>query len=1359
MHRLRSAALLVLVCLVGLLGYAQAPAAPTFSLASGTYTTLQKLTITGTGALHYTVDGSTPTSSSTVYDHPLAVGVTETVKAVAVSGGLTSAVTNRSYTLNTKTVFSLSTTASGVSPTPFPPLNRFCCGETWNNLEPSSGSFPNWGLLDGWVSQTQAHPGSVSMYTFNHTPTWANGTSGVTDPPNDIIAGKDFNNSGDSFFKGFVTAFMKHTCGVGSQPSTPLVGVCSVKYIEMWNEFNTDVYFTNGTYQQLATMSNDAATIIREYCGDCYVVAGSVSAGGDGFHSSGQSGVWYTALEQYLAAWGAIPNATLPDMVSFHAYPARTNVSPAPFPTTIKSNSSSICSTNTSSISCRTAIKDQVNTISSSTVLLNSSIASWAAHLPILMTEGAFGLDTSMCDGSDCTQGHANVNRLRGAYAAQWALMLAQQPGLLQATWYAYNEPSWGTLETGGATNYTYSDLMKMTSWLSSAAITGPATSTAVTGGNVWRVPLTISGQAAEIHFYDGWLSPYVEGVSYATQQTLDGVTRATGGSVTLTQEPVLLTSPAVIPVAPTGFSGKAVFSGTGGAPPGGATGNTYYISATGSDTTGNGTSSAPWASPNHSNLVCGDIIIAQPSTSYNFANFGAGKWHTVSCPTRDSVVWVKCATFDGCKISAGAHYGFFIDQSYWGVSGWEVTTAANGFTCFAMSPSGAADIHHIIFANDIASGCGGGGFGGFNSGTHSVDYIAFVGDLAYNAAQNPLNCYSGFTVFQPKQTDTLPGTHIYFGGNFAYKNVDSPTTGGCGGSTTTTTDGEGLILDTFDGYQGLSGTFGVPLYYTQQVVAANNLFVGNGGRGLEYQTYKKNATAWPKVYRYNNTMYGNSTDTHQNTTLLNEMDVNIGYGVVDTANIADSTVASINGNTVFAYSAYDESSAKGDSVSGNWFYAVSGSSTSHFNDDTLSFTFGSNVTGVNPAFKNPVIPSGAPSCGLASSVVDCMQGLIDNFTPTASNIGSYGYQKVTGINGTDSLFPQWLCTSNLPLGLVDMSCPGAGATFTPAAGQYGTSQSVSISVAPSPGVSLFYTTDGSTPSSAATLYTGPITVSSDETVQVHAESTGVVAQNTGTSSAKWKCVTVGGGTWGSLTCDSGGGVGSFNPTNVTWSWGSTMAETVSTTASSGETQILYVYTDNPCNDCTTISQDKWLESVGDDTIIANNELDMMQYDGTRSRLHMFGLQCNQQPGNAAFGHWQIDNQQGIWWTTNITDSCPLPTSSYTHIVYEGHWSLSDTTGCSGSTQYNNNGVSTGYGCEHFDALTINDVRYPLNVVMNSYTEPGWGAFCGNQDQIDLTNTTQSGHNPTTGGRNVQKNNVTCGYGVAAVGDATYTIP
>ncbi|ADJ50358.1 secreted protein [Amycolatopsis mediterranei U32] len=81
-------------------------AAPTFSPPGGTYSSAQTVTISSATAgatIRYTVDGSTPTASSTVYSGPISVPNSRTVNAIALkSGSTTSPVSSASYTIGTQ---------------------------------------------------------------------------------------------------------------------------------------------------------------------------------------------------------------------------------------------------------------------------------------------------------------------------------------------------------------------------------------------------------------------------------------------------------------------------------------------------------------------------------------------------------------------------------------------------------------------------------------------------------------------------------------------------------------------------------------------------------------------------------------------------------------------------------------------------------------------------------------------------------------------------------------------------------------------------------------------------------------------------------------------------------------------------------------------------------------------------------------------------------------------------------------------------------------------------------------------------------------------------------------------------------
>ena len=92
-------------------------AAPVFSVASGTYSSGQNVTIsdaTAGATIYYTTNGSTPTTASAVYNGSIPVSSTTTLKAVAAAkNAATSAVTSASYTINEITAAPLFSVAAG----------------------------------------------------------------------------------------------------------------------------------------------------------------------------------------------------------------------------------------------------------------------------------------------------------------------------------------------------------------------------------------------------------------------------------------------------------------------------------------------------------------------------------------------------------------------------------------------------------------------------------------------------------------------------------------------------------------------------------------------------------------------------------------------------------------------------------------------------------------------------------------------------------------------------------------------------------------------------------------------------------------------------------------------------------------------------------------------------------------------------------------------------------------------------------------------------------------------------------------------------------------------------------------------
>jgi hypothetical protein len=443
------------------------------------------------------------------------------------------------------------------------------------------------------------------------------------------------------------------------------------------------------------------------------------------------------------------------------------------------------------------------------------------------------------------------------------------------------------------------------------------------------------------------------------------------------------------------------------------STGSIYYLAPAGSggsDANSGSSSQNPWLTPNHP-LNCGDQIIAVPGT-YNNSNFYTGEWGTVNCPAGNNVAWLTCQTFDACKIYATSNQGMWVDESYWGVQGWEVATSASDTygTCFLASPrySNPVTIHHIIFANDVANGCAQSAFAVVNRGYVGVDYFNVVGSIAFDAAQGSGTCASGISIYQPVQSDSTAGTHLYVAGNFAYANLEPSQ---CGG--TSPTDGEGIIFDTFDGSQG-----GLPTPYSAQAVAEDNILVGNGAKGIAVTNNALGASP-AHIYVKQNTSWGNLIDPNQNWQGCGEIALNNAYNTQITGNLVSTRSAyGCGSNPIYALAVATGNGS--DQVTGNFAFGYNGYNSFSYNSG--SFAFGANTLGSNPQFANPTVP-GAPSCAGTSNVPSCMASTISNFAPTASTAQGFGYQVPPASPASDALFPQWLCNSNLPQGLVNLAC------------------------------------------------------------------------------------------------------------------------------------------------------------------------------------------------------------------------------------------------------------------------------------------------------------------------------------------------
>lgn len=343
---------------------------------------------------------------------------------------------------------------------PKPAIMRTNAGERWWLIETARGVYsPTFGNLftpgTGWVDMAERH-GTELIYTFNTVPQWAvrgNAAEPAKRAPYDIdtknepciapLAGEE-SAEGNCIWKEWVTSLMQKDCGVTERPAAPLRGRCRIRNFEAWNEFNA-ANFWDDTLAHLAKMANDMALIVRAYCADCRVIGGSTSAGGVGRGGDGPdgSGVFDRALGEFLDAWHAIPGASLPDVVSFHAYPSRTNISYPPFPETNVSMNDPRCSAaNVPNVSCMWPIAQQPNAVRA----VLAARRYLPANTPIWNTESGWNGNHTLLHGVDADGfADAATGHLRQAFLARTTLLLATA-GVAVNLWYEADHQCDGTL-------------------------------------------------------------------------------------------------------------------------------------------------------------------------------------------------------------------------------------------------------------------------------------------------------------------------------------------------------------------------------------------------------------------------------------------------------------------------------------------------------------------------------------------------------------------------------------------------------------------------------------------------------------------------------------------------------------------------------------------------------------------------------------------------------------------------------------------------------------------------------------------------------------------------------------------------
>ena len=166
---------------------------------------------------------------------------------------------------------------------------------------------------------------------------------------------------------------------------------------------------------------------------------------------------------------------------------------------------------------------------------------------------------------------------------------------------------------------------------------------------------------------------------------------------------------------------------------------------------------------------------------------------------------------------------------------------------------------------------------------------------------------------------------------------------------------------------------------------------------------------------------------------------------------------------------------------------------TGDTNSGVASAAYTITATVAMPAFS---LGSGTYSTAQSVAISDATSGATIYYTTngTTPTTSSARYTGPITVSSTETLQAMAAATADTNSAVASATytiiATVATPTFSPGGGTYSTAQSVTISDATS-GATIYYTTNGTTPTTSSTQYTGPITVNSTETLQAIAAATG----------------------------------------------------------------------------------------------------------------------------------------------------------------------------------------------------------------------------------------------------------------------------
>ncbi len=342
-----------------------------------------------------------------------------------------------------------------------------------------------------------------------------------------------------------------------------------------------------------------------------------------------------------------------------------------------------------------------------------------------------------------------------------------------------------------------------------------------------------------------------------------------------------------------------------------------------------------------------------------------------------------------------------------------------------------------------------------------------------------PVNVQGFSTDFTFQQTPTVSSVRLADGLTFTIQGVGISAVGPYGGGL-----GYGAILP--------GGTPGIPTSVAVKFDLFSNSGEGNNSTGLYTNGVSPTKPA---------DALGGGVNLQTSDIFAVHIDYDgatLTMTITDTANVSQTFTTSWPINIPAT-------------VGGNTAYIGFTAGTAHYSSvqDILNWSYVSNSTGGQPTTATPII---SPTTGTYTSpqtvtITDSTSGssifyTLDGTQPTTSSTqytGSFTVSTTTTVKAiaTATNFNQSAAaTSVITIGSQPQT---STPLISPVTGTYSSPQTVSITDATS-GSTIFYTMDGSQPTTASTKYTGGFTVNATTTVKAIATAPNFTQSNTATS-------------------------------------------------------------------------------------------------------------------------------------------------------------------------------------------------------------------------------------------------------------------